>query len=303
MPPLKLPRILFLIAFACPYVSVHASTAGFYLPDSIQEMTLRYERAGKLILLPVTINDTVHLNLILDTGCRNVILFGNRLSKHFNIHAGRKATFSGLGAGKALVGDLSLDNKVAIDAVLGERIPIVLVPRPKMFQDMRNVDGIIGYDIFIKFEIELHPARQFITFRPAATATLAAAYSRVPIRIVDSRPIVQSTLFANGQSSPLDIMIDTGSSLGLLLKPDTPKRSLATENVTIIAHGLNGPLTGQRFMAKALQLHDFTFHDVKTGVALGEWSGTSSIGMEILHNYVLILNYCQGYAGIKYEQE
>ncbi len=225
MSALKLFCTLVLIAFAYPGSNAGVSTAGFYLPDSIQEVTLRYERAGKLIVLPVTINDTLHLNLILDTGCRNMILFGNHLSKHFNIHPGRKATFSGLGAGKSLVGDLALDNKVAIDAVIGERIPIVLVSRPRMFQGMRNIDGIIGYDILIKFEVELHPARQFITFRPAATATLGAAYNRLPIRIDDSRPIVQSTLFANGQWSTLDIMIDTGSSLGLLLKTENAAHS------------------------------------------------------------------------------
>lgn len=273
--------------------------AGFFLPDSISEVTLRFKRANNLILLPVTINDSLHVNLILDTGCRNVVLFGRRFLKEFDIHPDKRIEFSGLGSGGAVSGRISLGNKVSIDAVLGERIPVVVVPNPNLFGSYVGVDGVIGYDVFIKFEIELLNSQQLITFRPAQTATLSDDYNLIPIRVEDSRPIIKSTLTLLGTHESLDIMIDTGSSLGLLLKTDKGYPLLTDARTTILGRGLNGPIEGVKVKAAVLQLHEFQLTRVPTGIVHSAWSGIASIGMDILSDYSLVLNYCKGYAGLK----
>ena len=91
---------------------------GFNLPDSIKQLTLRYRSVQNLIVLPVTINDTLTVNLVLDTGCRNLVLFGKKFNKLMRISNDRPGQFSGLGSGGPVVGKISLHNKVAIDQVL-----------------------------------------------------------------------------------------------------------------------------------------------------------------------------------------
>jgi hypothetical protein len=86
------------------------ANVGFSMPDSVREVTFRYKTVQGLILLPVIINDTVKVNLILDTGCRNLVLFGKRFQKLFDIQPGREVKFSGLGAGHPVVGGVSLNN-------------------------------------------------------------------------------------------------------------------------------------------------------------------------------------------------
>jgi hypothetical protein len=273
--------------------------AGFFLPDSINEVTLHYRRTNNLILLPVIINGDIHVNLILDTGCRNVVLFGRRFLKEFDIHPDKRVEFSGLGSGASVAGRISLGNKVSIDAVLGERIPVVIVPDPNLFDKYKGVDGIIGYDIFIKFEIELHTNQQLITFRPAQTATLSDDYNLIPIRIEDSRPIVSSSMTLFGKAEALDIMIDTGSSLGLLLKNNNGYRLSPNLKTIILGRGLNGPIEGVNVRADGISLHEFLLTKVPVGVVQSAWSGNPSIGMDILSEYSLVLNYCKGYAGLK----
>lgn len=275
------------------------SRAGFSLPDSVSEVTIHYRRANNLILLPVTINDKVRVNLILDTGCRNVVLFGRRFIKEFNIHPDKRVEFSGLGSGDAVSGRIALDNKVTIDAVQGERIPVVVVPNPNLFGSYAGVDGVIGYDVFIKFEVEINTREQLITFRPAQTANPDPDYKLVPIRVDDSRPVVSSTLSMAGHEQLLDVLIDTGSSLGLLLKSDNIRQYPTSGIVTVLGRGLNGPIEGMKLKADWLALDTFEIRRVVAGVAYSEWSSTSSIGMEILGNYSFILNYCKGYAGFK----
>ncbi|MGC3943472.1 MAG: aspartyl protease family protein [Chryseolinea sp.] len=299
-----LPLITLLFLFACinsfafePGLS--SSKAGFFLPDSVEEVTLRFKRANNLILLPVTINDSVQVNLILDTGCRNVVLFGKRFLKDFKVHPDRRVEFSGLGSGNSISGRISLGNKVAIGAVLGEKIPVVVVPNPNLFGSYVGVDGIIGYDIFIKFEIELHTSQQLITFRPAQTAEIPGDYNLIPIRIEDSRPIVQSTVTLLGREEPFDIMIDTGSSLGLLLKTDEGTSLFRNVKTEILGRGLNGPIEGVNVRAESVHLHDFLLRRVPVGVVHSAWSGMPSVGMDVLRGYSMVLNYCKGYAGLK----
>lgn len=274
--------------------------AGFFLPDSLKEVSFQFKTVGNLILLPVTFNDTVHLNLILDTGCRNVVLFGKHFSKHFVLHPEKKVQFSGLGAGKPVVGKLSLNNKVAIDAVVGEKIPVVVVPDQNLFRSYANVDGIIGYDIFIKFEVEINLARRLITFRPAFTSEIARGYEKISIRVVDSRPIINSTIYFPGKKGQLvDLMLDTGSSLGLLLKTSDIERFPGETRPRVLGRGLNGKIQGTNSIAKTLMLEQVEVRDVRAGIIYSPWHNYASVGMDILKDYSIVLNYCKSYAGFR----
>lgn len=209
--------------------------AGFFLPDDVYEVTFKFKTINSLVILPVVINDSVSVNLILDTGCRNLVLFGKKFQKLLDIQPEKRIQFSGLGDGDAIAGKLSLNNKVTISTVIGEKIPVVLIPDQNLFASYPNIHGVIGYDIFVKFEIELNPRKQQITFRPANTAILDKEYQKVPIRIEDSRPIVTSQIFfADSQRQLCDLMIDTGSSLGLLVKTSDVKKFLDVSGKSVV---------------------------------------------------------------------
>ena len=138
--------------------------AGFFFPDDVSEVTFRYKSINGLIILPVLINDTVRVNLILDTGCRNLVLFGKKFQKIFNTEPDKRIQFSGLGQGDAIAGRLSLNNKVSIAAKKKKKIPVVLIPQQNLFATYPNIHGVIGYDIFVKFEIELDPRKHLSHF-------------------------------------------------------------------------------------------------------------------------------------------
>jgi len=291
-------NLLLLVAVLCNKTTL--ANVGFSMPDSVREVTFRYKTIHGLILLPVIINDTVKVNLVLDTGCRNLVLFGKRFNKFFEFQPGREIRFSGLGQGKPLVGSLSLNNKVSIRAVLGEHIPVVVVPRQNVFIDYDNVQGVIGYDIFIKFEVELNPAEQLITFRPAARAEIPEAYQRIPIRVVDSRPMIASRIFFPGQESqPCDMMIDTGSSLGLLLKTTDLSKYPSGYTKSVLGRGLNGNIEGIETYPDRLLVDAFEIATPRAGIVYSQWHDYASVGMEVIRNYSIVLNYCKSYVGFK----
>ena len=291
---------IFLLFLSSVTVFGVGPAAGFYLPDSVSEMTLKYKTMRGLVILPVTINDSIQVNLILDTGCRNLILFGKKFKKLLPINSGKAVEFSGLGNGRPVRGSLSLGNKVSIREVLGEQIPVVVVGSNNLFGICPNVDGVIGYDIFLKFEIELNPNLRTITFRPAMKSTPPTGYTQVPIRIIDSRPIMASQVYLyRDASKSLDLMIDTGSSLGLLLKTTKISELISSRNENVLGIGFNGRLSGYHLTSERLLLASLSIHDVPTGIVSSPWHNNASLGMQVLKDYILVLNYCKSYACFK----
>lgn len=276
------------------------TTAGFFLPANVPEITFKYHSISNLILLPVTINDSIKVNLILDTGCRNLVLFGKNFQKKFVTDPNRKIQFSGLGNGKPVNGKLSLNNTVSIHAVLGENIPVVLVEDKNLFSAYANVHGIIGYDIFIKFEIELNTEKKLITFRPADIAELSSGFERVPIRIKDARPMIQSNVFfSDTEGEPCELMIDTGSTLGLLVKTSDLKKFPKGNKKMVLGRGLNGKIVGVEVQAEKLRLDLFEIKNIFASIIYSEWQNYASVGMDVMKEYTIVLNYCKAYVGFK----
>ena len=204
-----------------------------------------------------------------------------------------------MGDGNPIHGKLSLNNKVSIQAVIGEKIPIIVVPEKNLFSTYANIHGVIGYDIFIKFEIELDPIQQVITFRPAATSELSNDYEKIPLVIEDSRPLIKSQVFfTNSDGLSCDLMLDTGSSLGLLMKT-TDLKNFPGGNKKILGRGLNGNVLGIETIASKLILSTFEISAITAGITHSAWHNYASVGMEVMKNYTIVLNYCKAYAGFK----
>ena len=292
---------LFLLFFVISHPGICTETrAGFFLPDDVSEVTIRFQSKNNLIILPVVINDSLKVNLILDTGCRNLILFGKKFQRRLKTEPDRKIAFSGLGKGTGVVGKLSLNNKVSISTVIGKSIPVVLIPQPNLFAEFPNIHGVIGYDIFVKFEIEINPLKQLISFRPASTAILSQEYQKIPIRVEDSRPFVQSQIFlTDGDAQPYDLMLDTGSSLGLLVKTSRTKKLPNHKDARILGRGFNGSIIGIETTTKKILLNTLEISSLHAGIIYSEWHNYASLGMEVMKDYSVVLNYCKSYAGFK----
>jgi hypothetical protein len=94
-------------------------------------------------------------------------------------------------------------------------------------------------------------------------------------------------------------MLDTGSTLGLLFKTSDLK-SFPERNFTkVIGRGLNGDVVGIDTQASKLLLHTFVIEAPAVSVISNASYSYSSVGMDVMKNYTVVLNYCKAYAGFK----
>ena len=298
-------QVIACLALSSPALSaVGPFRSGFHLPDSVEELTFRYKTIGNLILLPVSINDTIQVNLILDTGTRNLVLFGKRFKKDFDFLPDSKVQFSGLGNGNPVFGKLSINNKVKINSVMGLDIPIVVVPSRNLFGSLANVHGVVGYEIFQKFEIEINPALEEITFRSPSSHYTRPGFIRVPLRVKDCKPILDCEIFLNTEQKRLcDLLLDTGSEFGLLVKSkDETWMNVPTNRegkVSTFARGFNGDVQGVLINTRKVQVKNIAFDVGPSQMIRSPWHDYASIGMGILNQYIFVLNYVKEYVELK----
>jgi hypothetical protein len=160
------------------------------------------------------------------------------------------------------------------------------------------VDGVIGYDLFSRFEVEINPIGKKVVLRAAETETDREDFTDFKIKVIDCKPVTQSTITVAGKEEPLDVMIDTGSSLELLIKV-TDRKKINSYEVQNLGMGLNGRIDGVETVAEQLVLGDFSLTHVQTGLMISEWHNYGSLGMKKLQHYIVVINYYKEKISVK----
>jgi hypothetical protein len=106
-------------------------------------------------------------------------------------------------------------------------------------------------------------------------------------------------LVRSEKNKKYDLMIDTGSTLGLLLKTTDMTEFSAVITRKIIGLGFNGPITGYNTVADELHLDGFDMDDLPAGIIQSAWHNYASVGMEVLKDYSFIMNYVKSYVCLK----
>lgn len=284
-------------------VAVHVSTANplgdkrFAIEDGACEVTFLYRKFNELIVLSAQLNNSVSVNLILDTGFRNTILFGKKFQREVNPFTSKTISFSGLGNGSPLMGKISLGNELKFNGLTGSGVVIVVVPSRAFVNEMPGIDGVIGYDLLRWFEIEVNPKMSTVTFRHPEGNSILDGFTKLDLNKEEVLPIVSGQIEATRHTSNvLPLLIDTGSQLGVLLK----SQQIDSSHCEIIARGLCGYIKGVEASGEAFwisQVHmasGFLFSVIPT-----DKEEMLSIGMGFLKDYVFIINSVEQYVAFK----
>ena len=286
-----------LMACSCTAYGTANPSSGFFLPDSVIEFNLKYKTANNnLIVLPFIINDSIKVNLILDTGTRNIVLFGKQFSDQFKTETSRPVHLAGMGTGKPTSGVVSLGNSFVMGSLIGKNVPVVLVRKKSIYFSGCKVDGIIGYDIFSRFEVQVDARQNLITFRSAKIKHIPSNFVQLPIRVEATKPLLDANItMPDGTNLGTALMIDTGADLDVLLK--TTNKALISKNESItLGVGLNGSIIGNYIFSQGIKINGYVLSSkLPLGVVYSPWHDYGSLGMNTLKQYIVIINYPGSY--------
>lgn len=283
--------------------SASAKVAGFVLPKGSNFIKIPVEIQHNVVLIPVRINGSFEMNFILDTGAKRNILTEPLLTDFLELDSLRKVKVRGLGGGEEIDASVASDVKMLLPGgVKGVGLQMLILPKGIIsYSGMfgRPVYGIIGYEIFGQFVVEINYKEKYVKLFDPFKYKPRKKFSELPIQILRSKPYIYATLTDyRGQKFTKKWLLDTGASNAItLFNGELPVPNSSIE--AFLGRGLNGEVHGKLARATAFQIGDFTFESVITGypdsaslIMLPEslpWYG--NLGSEILSRFTVVFNY------------
>lgn len=240
----------------------------FFLKDKVSQK-INFEFAANLIIIPIEING-VELSFVLDTGVSKPILFNLTANDSLDLKNTKTFYLHGLGAEGKIEAIKSSYNRFKIGDAVGSNQDLYVVFDADINFTPRLgivVHGIIGYDIFKDFVVEINYSSKYIrlhkpeSFRPKTSKQ----WQSIPMEIHKNKPYLDAEIILGTDSKEVKLLIDTGSSDALWLFEDRIKGIMPNDSLFFrdyLGKGLSGSVYGKRSKLKNFHLNDFSLENV-----------------------------------------
>ncbi|MEO9485360.1 MAG: aspartyl protease family protein [Ekhidna sp.] len=282
----------------CISTSVH-SQLGFSIPADSGKVEIPFERSNNLIIIPVTINKKVTLKFILDSSVEYSILSQKSIGDELGLNYLRKIRL-GSTNGVTNFGYSANGAQLSLGAAsTGTNHSMVVLETD--FMNLSNaartpVDGVIGYDLFGAFVVEIDYSDDMIILHPRSSFEPPRGYDEVPLDVVARKAYLPADIvFENWDEETKKFQIKTGATHTVLFNSDSNLFHLPARKLEIpLGMGPSGPVEGYVGRVRELRIGDDEFENVIasfTKSEVGKSNETGSIGMGILSRFDMFLDY------------
>lgn len=278
----------------------------FELEEGKHVHKLKFQLINNVVILPIEVNGS-KLSFILDTGVSTPILFNLSGQDSVQINDVSEVKLKGLGAGNSIIGLSSKGNIFKIGKINNNQQSLfVVLDKDINFSTTFGIPihGIIGYDLFRDFVVDINYSNKIIKFYDPKhyTPKLSKRHQVLPLDIDKKRAYVTGDVFFNdGVQVPVRLLVDTGSSDAIWLFEDSNKGiDVPIKNYDdFLGKGLNGDIFGKRTKVEGFHLGNSKLEGTKVAFPemetfnsindLGDRNG--SIGGEVLKKFNIVFNY------------
>lgn len=277
---------------------------GFSMPEGMKSVEIQFEEINNLIVIPITINRFITLKFILDTGVETAILTEKLFADILDVNYLRELTVAAPGIADSIEVYVTNDMTFYLPGGLVGKNMNMLVLKDDYLQLSENMGdeiyGIIGYDIFSRFVVEIdYDAKKLVLYDPK-TFKPRRRLTTIPLEIRKSKPYLRTSISQDNGTNSIDIMVDTGASHAALLDfEDSEEFFSGKKIVTRLGRGIGGEIPGYLSRLETLTIAEFEFEKVLfsapfDGVynkVIKRGSKYGTIGGELLHRFDVTIDY------------
>jgi predicted aspartyl protease len=286
--------------------SVESQVPGFFMKNEARKVKLPFYSSNSLIIIPISINGSVPINFLVDTGVRSNLLFSKTLGDALGLEYTRRLSIAGADGSTVIMAQVSPINTLDLGPIVGKMQSLLVLEQD--FFELESVIGvpvygIIGYEFFKFNPVKINYDDGIIEFyKENSVKWRPPFYRKFDLTIEDNKAYINAKI--NQKSGPkiqAKLLIDTGANHGLLLNQETSDEikmpPLFIESQ--LGQSLGGVLYGYIGRVNSLSLNGLTMKEVLTSypdkntfseviVATGR---KGSLGAEVLGRTRLILDY------------
>ena len=302
--PIKKHIVLILLCMA----GIIQAQSKFNIMNGKDKASVRFKLINNLIVIPVEING-VEMSFLLDSGVNKPIMFSLNPGDSLSIEQKERIQLRGLGSGEPIQAVKARSDTFKVNDILKLNLELYIILDQEINMSTRlgvPIHGIIGYDMFKDFIVEINYSAEKIKFYNPEKYKYKRCKkcTDLPLTFRNNKPYIDVSVAIEENKEPdvpVKLLIDSGGSDALWLFEDKVKRINIPEKKfdDFLGRGLSGSIYGMRARVKKFNMGKFTFENAKvafpdsTAIAyvknFKERNG--SIGGEILKRFKVIFDY------------
>ena len=282
------------------------SAQRFLLPKGVEQEKIRFELVNNLIIIPMDVNGS-ELSFILDSGVSSPILFNLTDEDSIQINDVSTISLKGLGDGPPIEALKSENNQFAIGKArsMNQNMFVVLDRELNLSASLgRPVHGIIGWEVFRSFTVEVNYSKKYIRFHKQGTLKTdkLRKMQEIPLILQKKKAFVEGVVtLEDNTEREVKLLVDTGSSDAIWLFRDLEQGLDVPEKnfEEFLGKGLSGEIHGLRTKIKAFRIGNYQLIETKAAfpfrdsfaniINLEDRNG--SVGGEVLKRFNLVVDY------------
>lgn len=299
-----LKKIIYISLLCLLCAPIYLCAQGFSLPEGDTYEKLKFQLINNLIVIPLEVNGT-ELSFIMDSGVSTPILFNLADQDSIQLNNVSEIMINGLGGGEPISALSSTKNHFKLGKInnTAQRLYVVMDGDLNFSPSLGiPVHGIIGYDLFKNFVVDINYANKTIKFFNPETYVYknSKKAQALDISLVGRKAYLDASVFLKDDTE-LDVkmLLDTGSSDAIWLFEDHRIKIPEKHYEDFLGKGLAGNIYGKRTKIEQLEIGNFSLKDAKAAFPdmltfntikdLGNRNG--SLGGEVLKRFNIIFDY------------
>jgi len=266
--------------------------------------SIPFEVVGTYIVVKVQINESTHLNFILDSGLGRTIVTELTAEDSLTLRSYEKTLLKGLGVGKEINAFISRGNSLQIGRMRFVNQMVNLLEEDIFnLSDYtgRKINGLLGSDFFQDHVVKIDYNTQRIIFYESSSFVVPRGYVAIPLTFKEDK-MYAKVLVSDGTGKPREVnmLIDSGAELAAWFRSfgNNPIKLPEKKIHGYIGQGLNGEIKGYigrlpriYFGGHAMHNPIVSFPDSLTiADALKDINREGTIGSQILSRFNLIFD-------------
>lgn len=268
---------------------------------------IHFRMVNNQVLLPVSVNGSEPLDLLLDTGMPGpgIVLYKSPEIKGLSLifdPGVRSRVRGGGGEGKYVQAQTATARSLTFPGLKIKGSRVLVLPVPDHFSIYH--DGIIGSSLFQRFAVELDYDQGVARLHDPEAYSPPGAAQVLPITLRQNLPLVTVPVsISKGRSFEARLVIDLGATGALSLNTEESKLIVvpAPSLSTILGRGLSGLIEGKVARIAELRLGNTVVKQVLTSFPIAKHQNTRDIdslagylGNNLLRRFKTTFDYVGG---------
>lgn len=281
-----------------------AQTIGYQIAGNHKRMPVLFENLNNLVVIPVKINGLLPSRFILDSGVALTILTQKEVCTLLEIPCDRRISLPVIGTLDSITGCISTGVRIDLPGVrsLGQNLVVLDEDYLNLKNFLgNNVQGIIGYDLFRNFVVEVDYINKMITLIHPDHFKPPRRHDCIPMDIINNRPYLSCEVTTEeGGSLTIPLLMDLGASFAVMFEIDSAQViPIPPDHIeTVVGRGLGGDINGlvgriKHFGIGSYQMEDViaSFYDKYQTPEPDPYVRQGAIGGDILSRFHLFIDY------------